>query len=417
MTRFVDKCFLCGYFSTTVAPEQAGLSLASSGWSREVCTRNDVDEYRRFYYPEFVDFWLGDGGSCPVTTFSVVYAPQVPVDDVVAADAGCTARLRGMRLCMMPLGMALYAVEVDLEGDDLNAFTLFLSRLRSRPEASEAVAAGLCQIRSSLGLDMSAGMMESGNKLKVFQIVRCLSADGVGAVAADATLFQLGSLSRVAPYDPSDPAEISAAYLDSTIRDHKLSFYNNWSALALFDTFTILAGDVPDWMVGNWCDDYFGKIYMHSLFCKYFLYRQNMRFRACPERGDQLEEELNEFERRYCFNRISYNFMPGEIDKAIDRALDIAQERRLLQASIRASNEERSKASDRRLNSLLTLLTVLTVASTLWDFSSMVNALYPFGEGLGSETTGFRLVVSVTMLLILVAVICIVLPRKVRRLS
>lgn len=411
MAQYSDTCFLCGYFSSR-RPRPDGIrSLTEAGWTMQPYDKAAADEYRRFYYPEFVDFWLGSGdgdNDRPVVTFT---APCSDGEGPAIAP-GCEGRLHGIRLCLMPFGMVLYAIEFALEGDDLNAFTLTLARLRTGFASVPAIVRPLRRAMDALGAPSDAPIIESGNKLKIFHIVRCLTPEAVAAAAGDATLFQLGSLVRVSPYDPSDPDEISPSYLASTIRDSKLSFYNNWTALALFDTFTILAHDVPDWMVKNWCEDYFGKIYMHGLFSKFYLYRQNARFRADPDAGEDIEKELNEFERTCCFHHISYNFMPGEVDRAIDRSLDLAPERSLLRSYIATCNEQRAKTSDRRVNALLTLLTVLTVASTLWDFSSMVNALYPFGTQFGSEATGFRAVVSAAILIILCAVLYIMLPRR-----
>ena len=84
---------------------------------------------------------------------------------------------------------------------------------------------------------------------------------------------------------------ISPSYLEEVLHKSKISFYNNWSALSLMDTFTILSFKAPGWLLNNWTDTYFRLIYIHSLFLKFYLFRLNIRFRKNLSDISQLEDE------------------------------------------------------------------------------------------------------------------------------
>jgi len=418
MAHYTDTCFLCGFLSCP--PHRFPVDIP--GWQKVEHDAETVVKYKQYYYPEFVDFWFGGGSEGPVASYSFDCC------EVLAVESECTVRMAGINLNIMPFGMVLYSVRIELEGDNLNAFTLMLSRLRCTigpvPAGDDSVSEvsrrfsdmALPRLRAAvnaLGCANNAPLLESGNKFKIFQIVQCESGDE--AACSDITLFEMATLSPVGGYTPDSPEGISQSYVADMLKRHKICFYNNWHALVLFDGVTIMARDVKPWIVQNWVEDYFGMIYMHSLFSKFFLFRLNTCFRSGTYSGTRIEKDLNEFERNYCFHRISYNFMPGEVDKAIDDALELRAEKVLLRSYIRSCNEQQAKEADRRFGSFLTLLTVLTVFSTLWDFSSMTNAMWSFSSVFGADNTGFRVIVSAALLFILAAYALIMLPRRRRR--
>ena len=114
----------------------------------------------------------------------------------------------------------------------------------------------------------------------------------------------------------------------------------------------------------------------------------------------KLEAEYRNFERECCFNKISYNFLPLEINEAMDKGLEVSEERCTLHETLETEYERRRSSSDKMENALLLVLSLMTTASALWDLTSLMNEVYPYTEHFGTSLVGHRLVVSVAMALI-----------------
>ena len=162
----------------------------------------------------------------------------------------------------------------------------------------------------------------------------------------------------------------------------------------------------------NWRSSYFRMIYLHSLFLKFYLFRLNMRFRKGCFKASALDDELLAFENKYCFHKISYNFLPLQIYKAIDRSFEISEEREQLYHLIAMESRQAEEKNDRKVNSLLLFLTLLTMFSTIWDTTSLLNELYPYSDYVGSSVIGFRAATSLISLLILAVISGIFLRRR-----
>lgn len=413
MATFHNTAFLCAYFSVNEEIEHDSV-LYGEGWREKRETQENVSLYRRFFYPGFVDFMLGPGLDNSTNTYHAqthvrrFFKKGPGLIKVVGKDV----EVKEIILYLMPYGMALYAIHTEMESDDLDDFTLTLYNMRElrnwrREEMADfqgKVIDPLEKLASGLSGMQALPIVENGNKLKVFQIVTAEKRDDFRGEMND-LLFELGTLGKIGGYSSHASDSPSISYVETTLKDHRLSFYNNWVGLALFDTFTILGYDVRPWVRDTWSDDYFGLIYIHSLFCKFYLFSLAARFQSNPEESEILEKEYHEFERLYTFHRISYNFLPGEIDRAIDRSLEISDEKELIAKYISDYNKLREEESADKLNRILTFLAIVTVFSTIWDFACMLNAMWPFNEFSNSLEIGFRVVISLTLLAVIISII------------
>lgn len=403
MSSYSNTAFLCAYFSID---GNTGVEtiLASEGWRRQHPDDDIIRTYKQYFYPEFVDFCMGTAPGMSVGTYTRT------IDQAISVG-GKEVLIKNITIYIMPYGLALYSIHTEQHSDNPNDFTLSLFRMRElrnwdHEELTEFHTTAIQPLATAAGALGYVGqsIIENGNKLKVFQIVTTVDMSGLGD-DMDTLLFELGTLGRVGGCSQNAPDSPSGQYTSRILKENSLSFYNNWKGLALFDTFTMLGFGVKPWVLETWSTDYFSMIYIHSLYCKFYLFRLNTRFRAHPEEGDALEGEYNDFERLYTFHRLSYNFLPNEIDKAIDKALEISEEQRLISAHISDYNKLKGEESSKRLDKLLTFLTIVTVFSTVWDFSSMINAMVPFDAYTTTAENGFRLIVSVTIVTLVVAVL------------
>lgn len=419
MNKFHQSAFLCGYFNVTMQGQPE--FLFPKGWKELVYTHDVIEEYNKFFYPEFVDFNLrGDKPGC---IHSYRYEIQQDISfyyDSKEVYFYC----KNITVYVMPYNILIYSIEIEQETSELDRITRIISSLRAimyykEDEHSQFIDVVIKPILELYSLTNEEKMpigfdrlVENGNKLKIFQIINTGSSLAISEEGRDVLLFELGTLSQIGAYEKREDNGISSGYLTSVLQKNKVSFYNNWSALSLLDTFTILSVKAPSWLLENWINTYFRLIYIHSLFLKFYLFRLNVKFRKDIDKISKLEDELIEFESTYCFPKISYNFLPLEIYKAIDIGLEISEERSLLYHLINVENQHREKKNDKKVNKFLIFLTLLTMFSTLWDSSCLFNELYPYSEYVGSTVAGYKMVVSFLSLMIIIVIVLIFNKRK-----
>lgn len=410
MPNFQNISFLCGYFSRDADADGAD-ALVAAGWNPVEYSEQTERGYRNFFYSGFVDFFLRKGPGAPVRKFRKAIESTIAVGEHKAT-------VQSLCLWLMPYGTALYSIEVRMESGDLNDFTWQLHVMRDcnrwdREEVQEFLATAIAPIREAGALigNTDADLVEMGNKLKLFQIVTTEDFADFGA-NADFTLFELGTLGKIGGCSQNSGDSPSESYIRRLMEGNKLSFFRNWSGLALLDTFTMMGAGIKPWALESWQEDYFGMIYVHTLFCKFYLLKLNARFREHPEQGEKLEEEYHQFERLYTFHRISYNFLPQEIDEAMDKSLEITKETTLLRRYIMECNKQKAAESAGRLDKILTFLAIVTVFSTIWDFASLLDAMWPFSQIAGTAEAGFRFVTSATLLIIILVIIYILKPSR-----
>lgn len=412
----------CGYFSIK---ETTPFVLPTS-WKPLTASDNEIAECKRFYYPEFIDFCIGNAkGACKRFVFNIAEKET----NLTIRNRQYNISVDKIVLYVMPCDIAIYSIFTSYESDDLNDFTLIASSLRDVSKLGIAATEenDLSQFSSRImepiadaylslvGHKISGygDLVEKGNKLKVYQIIDT-PLESLEKQKRDVLLFEVGTLSQIGLYDSNDIHSFSEEYLKETLNGHKVSIYKNWSALALLDTFTIVACDYRDYVFESWMDDYFSKIYIHNLFIKFYLFRLNDRFRTEPDNSEALEDEFAEFERNFCFKKISYNFLPLEVDKKQDYSLEINEEKNLLYHAIEVENQRKEESSDKRLNNLLFFLTCITMVSAVWDACGLFDSLIKFETIFGTEAMGYRFAASI-LSLIIVIVAFFILRKKANR--
>ena len=124
-----------------------------------------------------------------------------------------------------------------------------------------------------------------------------------------------------------------------------------------------------------------------------------------------LESRLSEFEQRYSYTSISYNFLPNIINSAMEKSLNTQQDYDQLDKMIGKEIEVRRHRAEERTNNFLTFLTCLTIFSAIYDFASLLNDSFGYDTFFPSGYFGFRLV-GTTLLLIILLVYLFLVRRK-----
>lgn len=416
---YETTAFLCGYFHRdhNVLSDQ----LSPVNWTVEPFTNAEAASLKRTFYEEYIDFFVD---KCVIMKNVVDKDLRLPFREEMY-----DYHIADITLYQMPLGMTLFSIRVDMKVTDLNAFTAVMSSLRmidyyKAEEHQEFIDNAIMPIKAfyDKALDNPSAsitsLIENGNKLRVFQIINSktgeVGSDHVEYENKDLLLYQLGSEVKVTiQIDNYSPSE---EYLEKILDESRISIFRNWQGLALTDTFTILAEDALDWLVENWVSCYFRLIYIHSLFQKCYLFRLNKQLRqVMNERRSAIARFLSalgvseskmyiligdfkSFDQHCRFHKISYNFMPLEISKAIDKGLCISEELEQLDTVIEREKQRRDEANDKMVNTLLFILSTLTIGSAIWDLSCLLDQMFPYSDYLGSTVLGYRTVALIVLL-------------------
>lgn len=401
MNKYSHKVFLCGHFSYDKDNVEA-----LSGWERLYSDENAKESYSQLFYPEFVRAYLPSEESAHMRHYRLVVGEKVSLE---LQGAMHELHVKEIVLYLSTYDIAMFSVEVEHETDNLNTVTLVLSLLRSpafyTQVQDEFVKMALDPVREAYKVLNRVhecpldDLIENGNKFKAFQIVNAVGEEKED-VGRGMTLFELGTVSRMTPPGEEEQCQTCDEYITRILENNKVAVFKNWRALGLMDTFTIYSDNAAEGLLNVWCNIYFRFIYISQLFQKCYLFSLNKRFRLKSSPVTRLEAEYRNFERECCFNKISYNFLPLEINEAMDKGLEVSEERCTLHETLETEYERRRSSSDKMENALLLVLSLMTTASALWDLTSLMNEVYPYTEHFGTSLVGHRLVVSVAMALI-----------------
>lgn len=406
-----DTSFLCGYFSMDVKMA-ADISKGKSPeclreWIPLEYSEQQTSLLSNFYYPEFVEF---------CTRVRQMY--RLPVDKLASIALGeeerCSFRVVDIRTGLYPYGIVLFSIHIEFTDTDADTVLAALARLRNccfyenagMDEFLSSCIDPLKRLYCGLGRVQDTpdtnSLVENGNKFKLFHIVE--SED-----LSDEFLYSCASLSR---YQPDGPMSASREYFEKTIAGHRLNIFNNWKALMLLDTVTFCAKNLSTFTKDIWVNDYFWMIYQYELYRKTYLYRQNLLFRSRKESPEVLHEQLKCFERKYSFSSVSYNFLPNDVDKAMENGLGTLNVERDVYHVIDQEVESKSAERESRSNMFLTFLTCVASLSAVWDISCMVDAMINYEVAFHYSTLGYRAVASVLIFIILLVLLITRLKKK-----
>ena len=402
--RINDTAYLCGYFSSKSAETFDPIAFQPDFWEAKFSTPEELMEAKDFYYPEFADFMM---------TEVQTYCHRFDKDVQILFRDGSThdLHLEDMKLHCFPFGIVMYSIKVvqnDVEMQDvLNA--LFM--LRNLPAMDEQalgdymslVIAPLAELNRKAGNAGDArSLIECGNKQKIFHTV-ILKEQPKDSDEFDHLLYGAGTLSV---YKEDDAYGFSKEYYDGIISSSRLNVFNTWRALSLLDIFTMVAYDVKDYMLNVWHEEYFGKLYLYSLFKKFFLFRINGDFRSGSRDISLVRQDLAKYEKNYEFHRILYNFLPELVIQSMEKGLDMEDEMTKLAEMIERESKRKEEETNERMNLFLGMITCLTLFSAIWDFACLMDGVFEFSANIGT-VTGVRactmLLLSITCILLLIA--------------
>ena len=421
--------FLCGYFKREKAIEVG--TLKAAGWNRVDYTSEQQNRGKRYYYPEFIDFCYAqsEDEGCKRYTREVNTEVSMMID-VRGESKKYSFWVKDLTLYFMPHQMVLYSIKVEQGDASIDDCSALIYKLRYIDGFKTDVYKDFCAVAVQPIIDVynalkanelrgvtvqdATMLVEYGNKLRVFQVINAPAGafNGLNDEEKRHLLYGAATFSTVS-IEGQRAIDDTPEKWQRRNRMCRIAVFDSWSALAMQDSFNILASGCDNQME-NWIDKYFGCIYIQALFQKVCLFDFNNRFkqalklqknRAASKQINNLVREYEAFERNCCFNWISYNFLPQLVSDAVNSSLEIKDEMKQLyriMANERARSEE---ASRKKMNALLVGISFLTLFSAIWDACSLVNEMVSFPSHFSSSFQGFRIVGLVMAVFVLVVLV------------
>jgi hypothetical protein len=204
----------------------------------------------------------------------------------------------------------------------------------------------------------------------------------------DNILFDIGNVSPIGSAKGNSMFSPSEDYYKEQIAKNRISVFNNWGALSLFDTFTRISVNFPD-KFKSWEYDYFN-IYIHCLYVKFYMYLINTELSditKSSKRTQILRDNFIEFINDYHHTQISYKFLPDLIrDKLMD-SLAIHAEIERMETKVKRINEFFQEKREKTMNTVLIMITFLSVISMIYDLSTWIarsgvneKTMFPLGS-------------------------------------
>ncbi len=334
-----------------------------------------IEKLKEYYYPGFVNALFPTLNSYPGS--EEVNSYTIPLNEKVSFD-GAHVMVSYLDLFFLPGEHLIYCFKCDFNGLSIEEISRLNDLIRNKKPND------LDFIYSRLRSFMKDETGVIGGKHKIFS---CISHDTEFSdhYSVNHLLYDLGTCSPVGTsvgMGNKPFLKPSSGYFNSMMDEHLISVFDNWTALALFDTFIIVhRGEVYNY---NWEFRYFRFLYIHSLFIKTALVSINTEFYA-GKMQKNLVSKFHIFDKNFNFKQISFNFLPQFIYEKIRKGVNLEQEMSDIRFAIENDHHKKQEQrnadeskNEKRLNSVLFIIALLAVIETVWHLSEWI---WVFHEG------------------------------------
>jgi hypothetical protein len=250
----------------------------------------------------------------------------------------------------------------------------------------------------------------SGSKFKLYTVIDLVPNEGINEQLIDELLYDIGCVAKIGSaggkmhYSPSD------SYFN-TLMEQKISAFNNYSMLPLFDTFTTVGTGVltNENAFVTYHQTYF-RIYLFNLFIKYNLYRYNsaMRLDSIKTR-DEFEGFLN----NYNLSTISYNFLPNLIFEKHRKTMQVEEELVKFEERINRISQSIQEEQQGRMN---TLIGIVGLVTSIGSIEPGIVLLENVRESFQMKMTPYYSLVSLLVIIIALPILSYLFPEKKKQL-
>lgn len=338
--------------------------------------------YKDYWYPEFRDllFFKEKETSSKILkkTFNQSLTFVKNKDKANNPITTVDAEIRSVELILFPNDLHFFSIELKPKENNIQqiADLIFCARefnkeLLDQPELNwvnwiEKNCLNGIQITSNDVNDVVHTDGFSGSKFKLYTLVDFKETEALkDPQVRDELLYDLGCVSPMNTAGGDYPFTPSESYFEELLSD-KISVFNNYTVLPLFDTFTVVGYNLLNFddygtKRSSWTQTYF-RIYLYNLFIKYNLFRYNLDM---EHDSVKVRDEFESFLNTYNLSHISYNFLPNLIFHQHRKSLQIDEELEKFQERINRISQAIQEEQQKRSNLLLGIVGAMTSISSV----------------------------------------------------
>jgi hypothetical protein len=250
----------------------------------------------------------------------------------------------------------------------------------------------------------------SGSKFKLYTVVDLKYAPEINQQLIDELLYDIGCVAPLNSANGKTALTPSNEYYQELLSD-KISAFNNFAILPLFDSFTTVGNNIlsNDWQKVTYKMTYF-RIYLFNLFIKYNLYRYNheMRIDSVKTRS-KFESFLN----NYNLSVVSYNFLPNLIFEKHRKSMRIEEELTKFEDRINKISQAIQEEQQSRMNMLIGLVGLIT---SIGSVEPAIEILENVRNKIDWSVTSFYISTGIIALILSIPILAFLFPEKKKQL-
>jgi hypothetical protein len=249
----------------------------------------------------------------------------------------------------------------------------------------------------------------SGSKFKVYTIAD--TEEQFSKDMREGYLYDIGCGAPLGTANGNNTYTPSRSYYN-LITAKSISVFNNWDALPLFDSFTLIGHNVisNDDSIRTYSTVYF-RLYLFNLFFKYNLFRFNTKLH---EGTVKVRSQFEDFINTYNISHVSFNFLPNEIYFKIREVLEIETELAKFQERIVKISTDIQENQQKKTNLLLGLVSFITGLSSV---SPVIDFVKKVQTNLGWNPILFYVSVVLLLLVVAVPILYYLFPDKFKKIT
>lgn len=367
--------------------------LPSSLWTSFEMSKEVFDKLQRTYYRSLLTSMNTIGGNEKQSVFCYEMNITGKSDNLVFLNKGhlYPCNIKSVRLWFFKFDIILFSIEIEEHTDSFSDLTLMHSKWKKwndeykdfHTEELDKLLEPLSQLTIS---GQPSQITFAGTKMRQYQVVE-------SNVLNDDLLYEIGTFSVIGVVNDDNLTRVykpSDGYYQMIISENVLSAYSNWKALALNDSFTVLALDnyysISEFdeydKEGNLIDTgyrYFDLLYMRCLFEEFYCFDRNNRFHESAKNvseridSEKIENEIAYMEQHFFFEDMSYDFLPPLMYRAMAKGLNLQKDREQLTQHVKQSLRD---ARHERDNRAVNFVQIFAAISVIWTIREMLTKIW-----------------------------------------
>ena len=370
-----------GVFETTSKIKSLTAKFTNADYEREIISNPAiVSHFKNYWYPDFRDIYFLKKEETSAKIFSKKLERKIDFVVRTNRETGdqtiLNATLNSAELFLFEGQLNFFTIELSIEEKQLTAYSDLTYCARNfdslvKGEDNDVKWVNWIEKNILCGIKISADSSKSkvkvddysGSKFKLFTILDMEQT--LEQSTRLELLYDIGCVAPIGSAGGNSPFTPSESYFEE-LMENKISVFNNYDILPLFDSFTVIGNQLLDpnpqhFKNITWSQSYF-RIYIHNLFIKFNLFRYNS---GMVNDSVTVRDEFETFLNNYNLSHISYNFLPNLMYHKHRISLDIDAELEKFQDRINRISQAILEEKQSRSNLLLGIVGLVTSLSSI----------------------------------------------------